>query len=106
MARNLKLINLSGVDATDLSTLVATATQGCGTDQEKMIALWGYITRNPFYHWCEARENPEGTTELGVVYDPIIAFNVYGTTICYQVADILANLGDAAGVRTRAPTPA
>lgn len=101
MARNLRLVNSSAVDATDLPSLVATATRGCRTDQEKMIALWGYITRNPYYHWCEARENPEGTTELGVVYDPIIAFNVYGTIICYQVADLLANLGAAAGISTR-----
>jgi len=101
MARNLKLIDVDDVDATDVRSLVATATKGCKTDQEKMIALWAYITRRPFYHWCEARENPQGTTELGVVYDPISAFNVHGTVICYQVADLLGNLGDMAGIKTR-----
>ncbi len=100
-ARNLRLVETDGVDATSLNSLVETVTQGCETDREKMIALWAYITRNPFYHWCEARENPEGMTELGVVYDPIIAFNVYGTVICYQVADLLSNLADAAGIKTR-----
>ncbi|MFO7897509.1 MAG: hypothetical protein R6V58_00440 [Planctomycetota bacterium] len=101
MARNLKLIDAGDVDATDLRSLVATATKGCKTDREKMVALWAYIAHRPYYHWCEARENPEGTTELGVVFDPIAAFNVHGTTICYQVADVLANLGDAGGIKTR-----
>jgi hypothetical protein len=101
MARNLKLVDVDDVDATDIRSLVATATKGCKTDQEKMIALWSYITHRPFYHWCEAREDPMATTELGVVYDPIAAFNVHGTVICYQVCDLLANLGHAAGIRTR-----
>jgi len=26
-----------------------------------MIALWAYLARNPFYHWCEAREPGEVT---------------------------------------------
>jgi len=99
--RNIKLIKPDEVDATDLQSLVATATRGCKTDQEKMIALWAYIARNGFYHWCEAREGPEADTELGVVYDPIIAFNVHGTVICYQVSDVLANLADVAGLPSR-----
>ena len=101
MARNIRLVNPDQPDATDIHSLVASVTKGCKSDQEKMIALWAYITRNPYYHWCEARENPEGTTELGVVFDPISALNVHGTVICYQVSDLLANLGDAAGVKTR-----
>ena len=101
MARNLRLVDANGVDATDIHSLVATATRGCQSDRERMVALWAYITRNPYYHWCEARENPEGTTELGVVYDPITLFNVYGTVICYQVSDVLSNLAEAAGIATR-----
>jgi hypothetical protein len=101
MARDLKLIDLDDADTTDIRSLVASVTRDCKTDREKMVALWSYITHRPFYHWCEARENPQGTTELGLVYDPIAAFNVHGTVICYQVADLLANLGDAAGIRTR-----
>ena len=99
--RNLRLIDPDGVDTADISSLIATVMKGCQNDQEKMIALWAYITRNPYYHWCEARENPEGTTEFGVVIDPITAFNVYGTVICYQVDDILSNLADAAGMTAR-----
>jgi len=101
MARNFKVVNPSGVDATDIRSLVETATRGCRSDQERAIALWAYITRNPYYHWCEAREDPEGATELGVVVDPIAAFNVHGTVICYQVCDILANMAEAAGMRAR-----
>jgi hypothetical protein len=104
MARNIKLINADAVDATDIRSLVASVTRGCRTDREKMVALWAYIARNPYYHWCEARENPEGTTELGVVVDPITAFNVYGTVICYQVVDVLATMADTAGIRTRTRT--
>ncbi len=100
-ARNIKLVKPDEFDATDLDSLVRTITRGCKSDREKMIALWAYITRGGFYHWCEAREGPEAVTELGVVYDPIAAFNVHGTVICYQVADVLANLADAAGMRTR-----
>jgi len=105
-ARSMRLVNTAGVDASDVGALVATVTRGCKTDRDKMIALWAYIARNPFYHWCEARENPDATTEMGLVYDPIIAFNVYGTTICYQVVDLLTNLADAAGIagRTRGLT--
>jgi len=102
MARNLKLVNADGVDPTDIDCLVASITRDCRSDQEKMIALWSYIAGNPFYHWCEAREGPEAGTELGLVFDPIAAFNVHGTTICYQVAFILANLAEAAGIRARA----
>ncbi len=101
MARDVKLVDSADVDTTSIESFVKTATRGCKTDREKMIALWAAITRRPYYHWCEARENPEGITELGVVYDPMTAFNVYGTVICYQVADLLANLGDAAGIKTR-----
>lgn len=100
-ARNIRLIKPGEVDATDIASLVATATRGCKTDREKMIALWGYIARSGFYHWCEAREGPEAATELGVVFDPIAALNVHGTVICYQVSDMLANLADAAGIKTR-----
>jgi hypothetical protein len=101
MARTLKVIHTEGVDASDIRSLVETATRGCKSDREKAIALWAYITRNPYYHWCEAREAPEPCTEQGVVSDPVIAFNVYGTVICYQVCDLLANLADAAGLRAR-----
>ena len=101
MARNLKLIDPDGVDTTDVRSLVASITKGCKTDQEKAIALWAYITRNPYYHWCEPRENPHGTTELGVVVDPVTVFNVYGTIICYQVVDVLGTMAETAGIRAR-----
>ncbi len=101
MARNIKLINADAPDATDIQSLVSTLTAGWRTDREKMIALWAYIARNAFYHWCEARERPEGTTELGMVFDPIAAFNVHGTTICYQVSHLLGNLGELAGIKCR-----
>jgi hypothetical protein len=96
--RNLRLIEPDGVDATELHSLVATATRGCRTDREKVLALWRYITHRPYYHWCEAREEPEATTEMGVVFDPVVAFNVYGTTICYQVSHVLCNMAEAAGI--------
>jgi len=101
MARNLKLIDADGVDATDIRSLVASITKGCKSDQEKVIALWAYITRNPYYHWCEPREDPEATTEQGVVVDPITVFNVYGTIICYQVVDVLGTMAETAGIRAR-----
>ena len=52
MARNIRLVNLDQPDATDIRSLVASVTKGCKSDREKMIALWAYITRNPYYHWC------------------------------------------------------
>ncbi len=100
-AWNVKIIDSSGIDATELKSLVYTVIEGCETDQQKMEALWGFITRRPFYHWCEAREGREATGEFGIVYDPIKAFNVYGTVICYQVADLLANMAIEAGIPAR-----
>ena len=100
-AQQIKIIPESGIDVTNLQSLVRTVTAGCRTDQEKMIALWGFITRNPFYHGCEARDGKQATTEYGVVHDPVKAFNVYGTVICYQVADMLANMAQEAGITVR-----
>lgn len=100
-ARDLKLLAEGEPDATELSALVADVTRGCKGDQEKMVALWSYITSRPFYHWAQALEEPEAAGEMGVVYDPIAVFNVHGTLICYQVADVLANLAEAAGIRSR-----
>jgi hypothetical protein len=100
-AWNIKIIDSSGIDATDMKSLVSTVTSGCETDQQKMEAMWAFITRKSFYHWCEAREGLEPDTEFGLVYDPIKAFNVYGTIICYQVADLLANMALEAGIPAR-----
>ncbi|MEA1997650.1 MAG: hypothetical protein U9N45_08410, partial [Gemmatimonadota bacterium] len=100
-AQNIKVLRKGGIDATELKSLVADITRDCKTDQEKMIALWAFITRKPFYHWCESREGPRATTEYGIVYDPVKAFNVYGTVICYQVADLLANMATEAGIPAR-----
>ena len=98
---NIKIIPGSGLDATELKSLVRSITADCKSDQEKMVALWAFITRNPFYHWCEAREGREATNEYGLVYDPIKAFNVHGTVICYQVADLLSNMAQEAGIPAR-----
>lgn len=100
-AWNIKVVDSRGIDATDMKSLVGTVTKDCTTDQQKMEALWAFITRNPFYHWCEAREGREITGEFGIVYDPVKAFNVYGTVICYQVADLLANMAQEAGIKAR-----
>jgi hypothetical protein len=100
-AWNIKIIDSSGIDATDMKSLVSTITSDCDTDQQKMESMWAFITRNPFYHWCEAREGQEADSEFGLVYDPIKAFNVYGTIICYQVADLLANMALEAGIPSR-----
>jgi len=99
-ARDLKLVKVGQPDATGIKPLVASLTAGCKTDQEKAVALWGYLTRNPFYHWY-AREEPESTGELGYVLDPIIRANVYGSTICFQVQHSLAALCEQAGLKTR-----
>ncbi len=100
-AWNIKIIDSSGIDASDMKSMVGSITRDCETDQQKMEAMWAFITRNPFYHWCEAREGLEPATEFGLVYDPIKAFNVYGTIICYQVADLLANMALEAGIPAR-----
>ncbi len=100
-ASNIKLIPASGVDATNLKSLVRSVTAGCANDQEKMEALWAFITRHPFYHWAEAREGRDAANEYGVVYDPVKAFNVYGTVICYQVADLLGAMAWEAGIPAR-----
>jgi len=99
--RDIKVINTAQPDATSIESLVASLTAGCTGDQDKMIALWAYLTRNDFYHWAEPREGPEPTTELGVVIDPIAAVNVHGMLICYQVCHVLANLAEAAGIPAR-----
>ena len=100
-AWDIKVVDSRGIDATNIKSLVGSVTKDCTTDQQKMEALWAFITRNPFYHWCEAREGREVTGEFGIVYDPVKAFNVYGTVICYQVADLLANMAQEAGIRAR-----
>ncbi|KPK79958.1 MAG: hypothetical protein AMJ81_12590 [Phycisphaerae bacterium SM23_33] len=98
--RDLKLLKVGEPDAHDIKSLVASVTAGCHSDQEKAIALWGYITRRHFFHW-NPLEHPEGTTELGYVLDPIRIFNVYGMTICFQIQHTLAAMCEVAGLPAR-----
>lgn len=99
-ARNLKVIKVGQPDASNIRSLVADVTAGCHTDREKTIALWGYITRNPyFWWWCS--DLPEPNTELGYVLDPITRFNVHGGVICFEVQHSLATLLKQVGIRSR-----
>ncbi len=88
-------------NASDIRSLVATATRGCQSDRDKAIALWAYIARRPFYHWDVSREHPEFNTELGFVLDPISDLNVHGQVICFEVIDTLGTMAEVAGIETR-----
>ncbi len=99
--RNLKLVKVGEPDATSIDALVQSVTAGCTTDEQKAIALWGYITSRPGYHFWDCRDWPEMTTELGYVLDPITRFNVHGGVICFQVQHSLAAMAEKAGLAAR-----
>ena len=100
-ARNIKIAKVGEPDAHDVKSLVASVIAGCTTDEEKAIALWAYIARRPFFFWW-ARDHTESTKELGFVLDPILRFNVHGSTICFQAPHSLAAMCEEAGIKARA----
>ena len=78
-------------DWTTLDSMVAEATRGYSTPAAKARAIWEFVRRQRF-HAC---------TWDGECSDALKALNVYGYTLCGNQAQVINDLWQAAGLKTR-----
>lgn len=78
-----------------LKSIVAEATRGCTTDEEKARALYEW-QRTHRFHACTWDKETR---------DAVKVMNVYGYTLCQDEAPILSDLLRQAGLRTRPGHP-
>ncbi|MFC2075773.1 transglutaminase domain-containing protein [candidate division KSB1 bacterium] len=75
-----------------LADLAAEITEGCGTDQEKAMAIFQFVDRETYW-WTYAKDDTR--------MNPVRHFNVYGYHICSDAACEFVALCRAAGVEAR-----
>jgi hypothetical protein len=75
--------------------IIAEATRGCASDRERAIALWRFVINNRFH----------ATPNDGDNIDPVKQFNVYGYSLCGDIAQTIRQLWKVAGFKTRCGRP-
>ena len=75
--------------------MVAGAVRGCATDRERAVAIWRFVIDNRFH----------ATPNDGDNIDPVRQFNVYGYSLCGDIAQTIRQLWKVAGFRTRCGRP-
>jgi hypothetical protein len=75
--------------------IVAEATRGCANDRERAIAIWRFVINNRFH----------ATPNDGDNIDPVKQFNVYGYSLCGDIAQTIRQLWKVAGFKTRCGRP-
>ncbi len=75
--------------------IVAEATRGCANDRERAIAIWRFVINNRFH----------ATPNDGDNIDPVKQFNVYGYSLCGDIAQTIRQLWKVAGFKTRRGWP-
>ncbi|MBI5685183.1 MAG: hypothetical protein HZC54_08875 [Verrucomicrobia bacterium] len=75
--------------------IVAEATRGCANDRERAIAIWRFVINNRFH----------ATPNDGDNVDPVKQFNVYGYSLCGDIARTIRQLWKVAGFKTRRGHP-
>jgi hypothetical protein len=85
-------ITVNGLfDWSDANAIVAEATRGCQTDEEKALALWAWVLYKRF------QRSPDDPSAV----HPVRAMNGYGYGICGHTAAWLNCLWAAAGLQAR-----
>lgn len=75
--------------------IIAEATRGCAADRERAIAIWRFVINNRFH----------ATPNDGDNIDPVRQFNVYGYSLCGDIAQTIRQLWKVAGFKTRCGRP-
>jgi hypothetical protein len=75
--------------------IVAEATRGCANDRERAIAIWRFVVNHRFH----------ATPNDGDNIDPVRQFNVYGYSLCGDIAQTIRQLWKVAGFQTRRGWP-
>ncbi len=75
--------------------IIAEATRGCTNDRERAIAIWRFVINHRFH----------ATPNDGDNVDPVKQFNVYGYSLCGDIAQTIRQLWKVAGFKTRCGRP-
>ena len=75
--------------------IIAEATRGCANDRERAIAIWRFVINHRFH----------ATPNDGDNIDPVRQFNVYGYSLCGDIAQTIRQLWKVAGFKTRRGWP-
>ena len=75
--------------------IIAEATRGCANDRERAIAIWRFVINHRFH----------ATPNDGDNIDPVRQFNVYGYSLCGDIAQTIRQLWKVAGFKTRCGRP-
>lgn len=75
--------------------IIAEATRGCANDRERAIAIWRFVIAHRFH----------ATPNDGDNIDPVRQFNVYGYSLCGDIAQTIRQLWKVAGFKTRCGRP-
>jgi hypothetical protein len=91
---NVKVVSDSRPDFTDVKSLLASATGGYTTTDEKCKALWRWLTRT-------RRQTPEPLLHGTPVHDPIMFYNDFGYSLCSDYAALNNALWHEMGLPVR-----
>lgn len=86
--KDVKIVNDRAPDCSSLDAIVKSITRGCGSDDERAIAIYNFC-RYAYYHHAYPSE-PGGISALKLI-------NVYGWSLCGGQHTVLAALWEAAG---------
>ena len=75
--------------------IITEATRGCTNERERAIAIWRFVIDNRFH----------ATPNDGDNIDPVKQFNVYGYSLCGDIAQTIRQLWKVAGFKTRRGWP-
>ncbi len=75
--------------------IIAGATHDCANDRERAMALWWFVVNHRFH----------ATPNDGDNIDPIKQFNVYGYSLCGDIAQTIRQLWKVTGLKTRRGRP-
>ncbi|MCX7824172.1 MAG: hypothetical protein N2689_01260 [Verrucomicrobiae bacterium] len=75
--------------------IVAEATRGCADDRERAVGIWRFVIGHRFH----------ATPNDGDNIDPVKQFNVYGYSLCGDIAQTIRQLWKVAGLKTRRGRP-
>jgi hypothetical protein len=78
-----------------VGSIIAEATRGCATERERAIAIWRFVIGNRFH----------ATPNDGDNVEPVKQFNVYGYSLCGDIAQTIRQLWKVAGFQTRRGRP-
>lgn len=84
-------------DGSDLAGKAAELCAGCGTDSERITAIYEYVGSYMKYDYEKAEAVSSGAWTGGCVPDPVDAF-ASGKGVCYDIAGLMAAMLRSQGV--------